>query len=120
MAGLKNTAKRLWNLSTLRGYQTNTEKRQEKEGIVPTPYRHSDRESGSHGTGPLEPQQGQNDKEDTDYVMAPEDVERENRDRIEKPKSGGTHALRWRFSEQAKKEKSNSDVEDQVRELEKE
>jgi len=30
MSGLKNTAKRAWNFSTLRGYQTNTEKRQEK------------------------------------------------------------------------------------------
>ena len=31
MSGLKNTGKRLWNMSTGKGYMTNTEKRQEAE-----------------------------------------------------------------------------------------
>ena len=34
MSGLKNTAKRLFNMSTLRGYQTNSEIRQKKAAKV--------------------------------------------------------------------------------------
>ncbi len=34
MSGLKNTAKRIWNVSTGKGYKTNTEIRQEKEAKI--------------------------------------------------------------------------------------
>jgi hypothetical protein len=34
MSGLKNTAKRLWNLPLGKGYKTNTEIRQEKEAKI--------------------------------------------------------------------------------------